>query len=191
MPKIIQHMNAMPYVDAKGRVFKYGEFFPYDISPFAYNETIAQEYYPLSRKEVSDFGFRWYDRVERDYRITMKEADIPDAAGSVPDAIIKEVIECANQGLEKSGCTTAFRVTPQELAFYKKLNLPLPHFCPNCRHFNRVNKRNPMKLWIRKCMCNLQNHVHEGACPNIFETIFSPEKLEIIFREECYQKEAL
>ncbi|MBI2610050.1 hypothetical protein HYW53_02635, partial [Candidatus Giovannonibacteria bacterium] len=41
VPRIIKHMNDMPYIDKKGRVYKYGEFFPPELSPFAYNETIA------------------------------------------------------------------------------------------------------------------------------------------------------
>jgi len=45
VPKIIDHMNKMPYRDKKGRVYKYGEFFPPELSPFSYNETIAQEYF--------------------------------------------------------------------------------------------------------------------------------------------------
>src|SRR3989344_2422305 len=45
VPRIIEHMNSMPYIDQKGRVYKYGEFFPPELSPFAYNETIAQEYF--------------------------------------------------------------------------------------------------------------------------------------------------
>ncbi|MBI2609657.1 hypothetical protein HYW53_00580 [Candidatus Giovannonibacteria bacterium] len=28
VPRIIKHMNDMPYIDKKGRVYKYGEFFP-------------------------------------------------------------------------------------------------------------------------------------------------------------------
>src|SRR3989344_2667006 len=47
IPKIIQSMNDMPYVDRKGRAYKYGEFFPSELSPFCYNETVAQEYFPL------------------------------------------------------------------------------------------------------------------------------------------------
>ncbi|MBI4059569.1 hypothetical protein HY406_00725, partial [Candidatus Giovannonibacteria bacterium] len=36
VPKIIEHMNQMPYIDKKGRVYKYGEFFPPELSPFSY-----------------------------------------------------------------------------------------------------------------------------------------------------------
>ena len=54
VPKIIQHMNDMPYVDSKGRVYKYGEFFPAEISPFGYNETVAMDYYLLNREEAKE-----------------------------------------------------------------------------------------------------------------------------------------
>lgn len=34
-PQIIDHMNNMPYIDKKGRVYKYGEFFPQNYLPLA------------------------------------------------------------------------------------------------------------------------------------------------------------
>ena len=40
--KIIEQMNTMPYVDKNGVTYKYGEFFPIELSPFGYNETVAQ-----------------------------------------------------------------------------------------------------------------------------------------------------
>jgi hypothetical protein len=54
VPKIIKHMNDMPYIDSKGRVYKYGEFFPSELSPFAYNETIAQEYFSKTKNEIKE-----------------------------------------------------------------------------------------------------------------------------------------
>ncbi|MFZ1019442.1 MAG: hypothetical protein WAN61_00415 [Minisyncoccia bacterium] len=34
IPKIIKQMNDLPYIDKKGRIYKYGEFFPSELSPF-------------------------------------------------------------------------------------------------------------------------------------------------------------
>src|SRR3989344_5053415 len=78
LPKIIAHMNTMPYIDKKGRVYKYGEFFPPELSPFSYNETIAQEYFPLTREEAIEQGYSWKDPEPRNYQITLKTEDIPD-----------------------------------------------------------------------------------------------------------------
>ena len=43
VPKIIEQMKEMPYLDKQGRSYSFGEFFPPEISPFAYNETCAQD----------------------------------------------------------------------------------------------------------------------------------------------------
>ncbi|MDP3784825.1 MAG: hypothetical protein Q8R12_01995, partial [bacterium] len=61
VPRIIEHMNQMPYIDKKGRIYKYGEFFPPELSPFSYNETIAQEYFPLTKEQAIEQGYSWKD----------------------------------------------------------------------------------------------------------------------------------
>ena len=42
--QIIESMDKNPYVDSVGRVWRYGEFLPYDLSPFMYNESHAFQY---------------------------------------------------------------------------------------------------------------------------------------------------
>ena len=204
VPRIIQHMNDMPYVDAKGRVYRYGEFFPPELSPFAYNETIAQEYFPLTKEEAQKQGYRWRDPDTKQYTVTKKSEDLPDHIKDVDDTILKETIGCASNSDAlrgrspdpvASGCTTAFRIIPEELSFYRRMNLPLPRLCPNCRHYERLKQRNPLKLWHRACMCNgkrYQNtakHQHDGQCPNEFETSYAPERPEIVYCEACYNAE--
>jgi hypothetical protein len=71
MPKIIEHMKTMPYVDKKGRVYSYGEFFPTEISSFAYNETPAQDFYPKTKEAVENFGFKWREKEKSNYQITL------------------------------------------------------------------------------------------------------------------------
>lgn len=184
VPKIIEHMNSMPYVDEQGRIYKFGEFFPMELSPFAYNETIAFDYYPLTKEEALAKGFKWKEPEEKSYAITIKSENIPQSIDMVDDKIKEEVIECAHKG-ECTGhqCSKAFKIIPQELIFYKRLNLPLPNLCPSCRHYRRLRSRNPMKLWHRKCM--------KEGCQNEFETSYAPERPEIIYCERCYQQEVL
>jgi len=227
VPKIIDQMNSMPYVDKKGRVYKYGEFFPPELSPFCYNETIAQEYFPLTKEQAIEKGYRWKDPEERNLTIDIRTEEIPDHIKDVKDDIIGKVIECANakpqipmandqpnaseltsdvkQLLEYSNCTTAFKLISQELAFYRRMNLPLPRLCPNCRHYERLKQRNPLKLWRRQCMCrglisrgpasgysyrNTVEHFHgDKPCPNSFETTYAPDRPEIVYCEECYKRE--
>ena len=201
----------MPYRDKKGNIYKYGEFFPPELSPFAYNETIAQEYFPLTKKEALEQGYKWKEREERNYKIDIKNKDIPNNIKDVKEDIVGKVIECANNSdaqksrspdQDASGCTEAFKVIPDELKFYQRMNLPIPHLCPNCRHYNRLKQRNPLKLWHRKCQCagiesdnkiyqNTINHPlhNENHCSNEFETPYSLERKEIVYCEECYNKE--
>ena len=197
IPTIIQHMKDMPYIDNKKRVYTYGEFFPEEFSPFTYNETVAQENYPLTKEQALDRGYSWKDREKRDYQVTIKSKDLPDHIKDVQDNILNQVIGCEHEGKCNEQCTEAFRIIPQELKFYREMNLALPKLCPNCRHYQRMKQRNPLKLWHRACMCpsagSGQAKDHEwhvnGKCPNEFETSYAPDRPEIIYCESCYNKE--
>ena len=181
VPKIIQHMKDMPYVDQKGREFRYGEFFPPELSPFPYNDTIGQDYMPLSQEGAEAQGYSWGSEQVRNYTITKHAAELPEKIADVPDSITTEVIECAHKGGCFDQCATAFRIIPNELIFYKQLRIPLPRLCFNCRHWDRLRQRNPLKLWHRKC----------ANCDNEFETTYAPDRPEIVYCEKCYNAEIL
>ena len=181
VPKIIKHMKDIPYIDNKGLEYKYGEFFPIEMCPFAYNETTAQEYFPLTKEAAIKNGYMWMDKIERDYQVDIKNENIPDDINNVNENIVGKVIECSHNGGCAQQCTEAFKIITEELQFYKRMGLPIPTLCPNCRHYERLTQRNPMKLWHRKCM--------KEGCENEFETSYSPERPEIIYCDKCYQQE--
>ena len=181
VPKIVQHINKMPYIDSKGRVYKYGEFFPLELSPFCYNETVAQEFFPLTKEEVLKQGYKWKEKEERNYNIDIKNEEISDSIKGTEKDILGKVIECEHKGRCSEQCTEAFKIIEPELQFYKRMNLPLPRLCPNCRHYARLAKRNPLKLWHRHCM--------KPGCTNEFETSYAPDRPEIIYCEKCYKQE--
>jgi len=183
VPKIIKHMNDIPYIDQTGKIYRYGEFFPSEISPFAYNETIAQEYFPKAKEEMIKEGYIYRKSPDRNYQITIKSVDLPDHIKEANDTIIGEIIACPNTGNELTLCTEAYRITKDELAFLKRHNIALPRLCPNCRHYERLSQRNPMKLWHRQCM--------HPDCTNTFETSYAPERQEIVYCERCYQQEVI
>lgn len=193
LKKIKSSMETMPYRDKNGSIYKFGEYFPAQFSPFAYNETVAQELYPLSKNEAIEKGYLWKDPEARNYKITINNSQIPDDIKNVGDSILNEVIECAHAGTAcNEQCTEAFRIISSEFEFLKKMNLPLPRLCPNCRHAQRIQKRNPLKLFLRNCECKLANHVHDKSpCENKFETTYSPDRPEKIFCENCYLAEVV
>ncbi|MCX6720690.1 MAG: hypothetical protein NTW11_02710 [Candidatus Staskawiczbacteria bacterium] len=176
VPEIKKHMADMPYVDSKGIEYRYGEFFPVDFSPLAYNETIAIEYFPKTKEQVEKEGYLWRDKTPGEYKTTMKVSDLPDDIKDVNENILQEVIEC-------DSCKAAFKLIKAELDFYKRFSVPLPRMCFWCRHMERRRKANPLKLWHRHCM--------KPGCTNEFETSYAPDRPEIVYCEGCYNAEVV
>ena len=189
--ELIRHMNEMPYTDKQGLVYKYGEFFPIETCPFGYNETTAQEFFPLTKEEALAKGYSWREPEKRNYKITLEAKDLPETIAETPDSITGEIIACEHTDPSSLQCTEAYKITAEELAFYRRMNLSIPHLCPNCRHHRRLKFRNPMKLWHRTCMCEQAGHDHAGKCRTEFEISYSPMSEEVVFCEGCYQKEVI
>lgn len=190
VPKIIKHMNEMPYFDKKGRVYKYGEYFPSELTYFPYKATASYEWFPLSEQEAQEKGFLWYETTRQNHKITLRNKDIPDNIKNIDQNILSQVIECAHKESCEHECTGAFRIIKMELDFLKRMNIPLPRLCTNCRHYERLALRNPPRFYNRECVCNKKNHTHgEEKCEIIFQTSYAPERPEIVYCEKCYQQE--
>lgn len=190
LQKLIDFSIKQPY-EIGGRKYSFGEFFPVELSSFAYNETIAQEFFPLTQNQILEKGYLWKEEKERNYNITKDFTEIPDDIKDVSEDILSEVIGCYHKGECVHKCTTAFKITSTEFEFYKKNNIPLPILCPNCRYFERLSKRGELRLYKRQCMCDKVNHHnHEGKnCEVKFETSYAPDRPEIVYCEKCYQQE--
>jgi len=175
--KIIQHMKDMPFVDKRGIKYGYGEFFPEVLSDFAYNETIAQYHYPLTKEEAISRGYKWTDREKRGYQVTLKATDLPESIKEVEDSILQEVIECEEKDSPNS--PGAFRITENELNFYRRMDLPLPRASFDIRHLRRMDKRPKLKILKRIC----------GKCDVEVETVYTEDYAPILYCEKCYQQE--
>ncbi len=192
--EIKKHMDEMPYIDSQGLVYKYGEFFPIEFSPFGYNNTIAQQHFPMMKEKATEKGYKWIEVPHGEYSITKKALELPDSINDVKDNLLREVIECEN-------CKNAYRILENELTFLRNEKLPLPNLCHDCRYERRISDRLGIKLYERFCMCagekdstgiykNTVKHLHgEGLCGEKFKTGYDPEKGEIVYCEKCYQQE--
>ncbi|OGI68804.1 hypothetical protein A3A05_02875 [Candidatus Nomurabacteria bacterium RIFCSPLOWO2_01_FULL_41_12] len=174
--KIIKQMSVTPYFDGKLE-YRYGEAFPNSFSDFAYNESAAGDFFPLTKKEVLSRGYRWKDREKKNYETTIKSGELPETIGEVDDSILKEVIECGEKDSPNS--VGAFRITENELSFYRRMDLPLPRVCFDIRHLRRLNKRPMLRLQKRDC----------SKCNVAVETVYTKEYSPIIYCETCYQQE--
>jgi len=193
--KIKHHMMDMPYTTERGHIYKYGEFFPIEMSLFAYNESLLQDQFPSNKEKVEKLGFVWREQNRKEYETTMKPDDLPESA-EVDVSITKELIQCI-------GCNKAYRIITNELQYLKNAGLPLPRFCFDCRFARRQKHMAPPLMKKSQCMCNgghfvkgqyknLNSHEFHGEerCPHTFETAYDLEK-EIIYCEECYKKEVM
>jgi hypothetical protein len=165
VPKIIERMR----VDGE-----WGEFFPSSMSSCAYDHSVADEYYPLSRQEAEKTGFRWsdYNSPPPDVTRVIGAAQLPEAIAGIPDDILNWAVTC-------EATAKPFRIVKKELDFYRSHNLPVPHLHPDERYMRRMALRNPRRLWNRQC----------AKCSKTIHISYSPERSERVYCEDCYLKE--
>jgi hypothetical protein len=164
--KIISHMK---------QTREWSEFFPKELSPFAYNEAIVNEYMPLTKEEAISKGYKWRDDIPFSTgQETIKYSELPTDPKNFSADLLKQVLKCES-------CTRNYRLIDREVNFYKNTGLLIPSMCFNCRHARRMGLRNKRYLWPGKC-------AHCGAD---FETSYGPEEQKNlnIFCEKCYLEE--
>lgn len=103
------------------------------MSPFDYNETVAQEFFPLSSTEAKEKNFV---RMDINYDTKVPKGTVMLTQETLP-AIEDATEEICNQIIQCSISGRPFRLTNQEFAYYKRYHLSLPHIHPDERHQKR------------------------------------------------------
>ncbi len=162
LPKIIEH---------KKNAGEWGEFFPITLSPYAYNETTAHEYFPKQKNEVESAGWHWRnDETEIPNVEKIIPADkLPGNIKDIPDDVLNWAIKC-------EVTNRPFKITAQELNYYRANKLPMPHLHPDERHKRRLEFKRPPKLFDRNC----------AKCQKEIKTPYSQDRPEVVYCEECY-----
>jgi len=170
--KIINHMRSTG---------EWWEFFPHHLSPFGYNETVAQEYFPMTEEEVKAKGWNWHAEEDKKFEwsiyhplpISQYDERIVgfDIATRNIDACLNGIVQCEVTG-------KPFKIIKQELAFYIENSLPIPTKHPDQRHKERMDLRNPRTLYERTC----------SECRKSIITTYAPERPEKVVCEECYKR---
>lgn len=172
--KIIAHMQE---------TWEWWEFFHPSLSPFWYNETVAQEYYPLTETAATE---RWYarstynsDPVIPEWVTTLSWDTVPTDMSTVTSDICKQIIICEDSG-------RPYMIQPAELKFYQKMNIPLPRKHPDIRHADRLSLRPWRQLHLRSCdrcneeMLSVYDNTSTGSVWQDAKTVYC---------ETCYQQE--
>lgn len=165
--KIIEHMQTTG---------ERGQFLDTTLSPFAYNETVAQDIFPLTKEEALTRGYERqdnnYDPVIPEWIETLTWDKISNDITTVTDDILKKILICETSG-------RPFRIVKQELDFYRKHSLPLPRRHPDIRHQERINKRPAKELHIRNC----------DQCGVEMLSVYDKNYTWKVYCEACYNKE--
>jgi hypothetical protein len=159
VPQIIEHMKSTG---------EYGEYFPIKMSLFPYNETLAQEHFPLEKSEALAKGYKWRDKDEKEYRKT--DDEVPKTIEETGESVLNQIFSCTD-------CGRNYRFVKQELNLLKQLKLPLSTICFHCSHDKRRNLRNKREIFDRNCQ----------KCNKAVKTSYPPQSEAIIYCDSCYQ----
>lgn len=169
--------SKQEYEDLKARIItqmketrEWGEFLPSSYSTFAYNESVAQDFLPMTKKEILSRGLEWKE-PENQSSHQGEPYQIPDHIKEVEDHILTATLKCDVSG-------KYYKIIPQELAFYRQLNVPIPRRCFDQRHQDRLYWRNPRSLYERHCT----------SCAREIQTTYPPDRPEKIYCQDCYEK---
>ncbi|OGZ80749.1 MAG: hypothetical protein A2360_02490, partial [Candidatus Staskawiczbacteria bacterium RIFOXYB1_FULL_32_11] len=73
-------------------------------------------------------------------------------------------------------CKKDFIIEPDDFAFYEKIKVPPPTFCPECRKQRRLSWRNDFNLCTSNCK----------LCGKSVVTLFSPESKMTVYCNKCW-----
>ena len=150
-----------------------GEFFPDVLTPFAYNETMANIYYLSDKDHVIA---SWGKRLDREIEITVPEGTklihSAEIATLSDEDLLKVAITCESSA-------KPFRLIKQELEFYRKHGLPIPKKHYDVRLQERLERKVVKDFYIRNC----------DHCQQEMFSVYAPEYQGKVYCEECYNKE--
>lgn len=146
---------------------EWGHFFPIENSPFCYDESVAGDFFPLSRAEILNRGWR----------------AVGGAMGSAEEE--KSTASHERQGQSRQGdpdvgqcktCQQHYRIVPAERKLCSQFGVPYSLQCPDCRLSEKLHTRNPYSLQERSCL----------NCKREILTNLSPSAAPSVWCENCF-----
>lgn len=89
----------------------YGQFFSPEVAPFSYNESLMQDFFPLTKEDAIKRGYSWQDKTTGTYgKETIKKGEVPNKIENVDENILNEILICEE-------CDKNYKITEAELNF--------------------------------------------------------------------------
>ena len=180
-------------VEGMQKIGEWGEFFPLDFSPFGYNDTLANVFFPIEKEGAKTLGANWQEKqYDADFSGSFYQLkNIWDYNPEKNNEAELEINRIQEGVLQCEVTKRPFKILSRELSFYIKNKIPIPEKHPEQRQKERFEKFNLYKFYHRQCMCEERGHDYDGRCLNKFETTYPPESPEKVYCEKCYQRSVI
>lgn len=156
---------------------EYGEFSPLNLGLMPYQFSNGQVNFPIDEPTSRNLGISWYQEPDSKIPIGAESASsLPNVINEANDDILNKVFICETS-------SRPYRFIPAELRFYKKINIPLPVYCPWERMKRRVIREHGLVLYPFVC---------KKCGENSYSVYSSEEQKELkVYCEKCYLKEVI
>ncbi len=157
------------------------QFFPRSLASCEYDESLAGDYFPLTKEEALKSGWRWRGEESKKFEgNSMKPLEIENYNEKIVgyESAQKNIDELLNGLIVCEISWKPFKVLRQELVFYIENDLPIPTKHPDARHKELLGLRNQRILNSRNC----------SECQKEMLTTYSSQSNGKIVCEECYRK---
>ncbi len=155
---------------------EYGEAPELSFSAQAYNFSMGQFHFPLTRDEIERLG--GYVALEPESTVgdmNILEGDaIPQKITEVDDSILDRAILCKET-------RRPFRIIASELAFYRKMGLPLPRVHPTTRMQEKFHMAPVGRMYPALC----------EHCGRSVQSMYPAEKKYHLYCEVCFQQKVV
>lgn len=163
----------------KTRMLELGEYADgvgMEFSAQAYNFSLAQFSFPLSRTEVEDLGGYWAEEPESNVgNLEVLDSNtLPQTIKDVSDDILFQAILCPVT-------ERPFKVVASELAFLRRMNLPLSTIHPSERMRRNFLLAPEGKMYHTQCF----------LCNSSIESLYDPKDGYKLYCETCFKREVL
>lgn len=137
VPRIVQHMRETG---------EWGEFFPEEIAPHAYNDSHAMDFFPLSEPAARALGYRWSSGPASAASDAAGEPP-PDSIARCDETVCTKVFRCGATGKQ-------FRIVKPEFELLRSIGIAPPDHAPDVRRKARNARLNPPQLYQRRSDCS-------------------------------------